>query len=322
MDISQASSLIKQKAKEIGFAACGIAKAEPVDEKAIAEIEEWLSEGYAAGMDYMTKNKNLRYDPRELFPGARSLIVVAMNYYPQQIKESDITFSYYAYGKDYHFVVKNYLSLLFKYIEDAVYPELGLKEPLIGRAFTDSAPLMERYWAKKAGVGFQGRNQLIIVPRVGSFCFLGVLAVNLELVADAPLQISCGSCNRCVKACPTNALCGVMVDSNKCISYQTIENRANDIPEDIGSMMGTKIYGCDVCQLACPWNRFAKPTDIAELLPTKEFLSLDSEQLKNMGSGEFKRMFKGSAIVRAGLKGLKRNLFSVKNTIDESNCRV
>lgn len=315
MDTIQASCLIKQKAVELGFSACGIAKAEPVDEDAIREHEQWLSRGNAAEMWYLHNNKNLRYDPRKLFPGAKSLLVVAMNYFPEMIKDSDITFSYYSYGIDYHFVLKNYLMRLFKYVEDEIYPNLAQDVPLEGRAFVDSAPIMERYWAKKAGIGFQGRNQLIIIPKVGSFCFLGVLALNIELFADTPVNVSCGKCHRCEEACPTRALCNGTIDSNKCISYQTIENRTASIPEEVSSAMGTRIYGCDACQLACPWNRFAKATKIPEFFPTEEFMNLNSTKLTNMGSGEFKRMFSGSAIMRAGLKGLKRNISSVKNTI-------
>lgn len=316
MTIDQASLLIKQKAIDLGFTACGIAKAGPVDFDAVNEYEEWLAKGYAADMDYLQKNKTLRYDPRELFPGAKSLIVVALNYYPKQIMHSDITFSYYSYGKDYHFVVKNLLLHLLRYIEEELCPSLPIDHALEGRAFSDSAPLMERYWAKLAGVGFQGRNRLIIVPRVGSYCFLGVLAVNIDLKRDEPLKISCGKCHKCEESCPTHAICNGFVDSNRCISYQTIENRSDNIPDDIVMSMGSRVYGCDACQQVCPWNRFAKATGIKEFEPSEEFMSLDSDKLKSMGNGEFKRMFKSSAISRAGLKGLRRNVIIVENTIE------
>lgn len=318
MTIDLASVLIKQKAIDLGFAACGIAKAEPVDLEAVNEQEEWLTKGYAADMDYMHKNKELRYDPRELFPGAKSLIVVALNYYPKQIKQSDITFSYYSYGKDYHFVVKNLLLHLLKYIEEELCPFLPINHALEGRAFSDSAPLMERYWAKKTGIGFQGRNRLIIIPRVGSYCFLGVLAVNIDLSVDKPVKITCGTCHKCEESCPTHAICDGFVDSNRCISYQTIENRSDYIPEDIAISMGSRVYGCDACQQICPWNRFAKATSVTEFEPSEEFMTLDLDKLKSMGSGEFKRLFKCSAIARAGLKGLRRNAHIVKNTIEES----
>lgn len=314
MTKEQASSLIKQKAKQLGFVACGIVKAEPVEESAVAEQEEWLAKGYAAGMEYMHKNKSLRYDPRVLHPGTRSLIVVAMNYYPKIRQKTDVSFAYYSYGKDYHYVMKSYLSKLLDYIKDVVSPDNNVD----GRAFADSAPIMERYWAKKAGVGFQGRNRLIIIPRVGSFCFIGVLALNLDLAYDKPLCISCGKCHRCEEACPSRAICGGFVDSNKCISYQTIENKTAHIPDEISSVMGTRVYGCDVCQQVCPWNRFSKPTQIEEFFPSEDFLNLTSLSIESMNSGDFKRMFKNSAVERAGLKGLRRNIESVKKTTNRS----
>lgn len=314
MTKEQASSLIKQKAKQLGFVACGIVKAEPVEESAVAEQEEWLAKGYAAGMEYMHKNKSLRYDPRVLHPGTRSLIVVAMNYYPKIRQKTDVSFAYYSYGMDYHYVMKSYLSKLLDYIKDVVSPDNNVD----GRAFADSAPIMERYWAKKAGVGFQGRNRLIIIPRVGSFCFIGVLAINLDLAYDKPLCISCGKCHRCEEACPSRAICGGFVDSNKCISYQTIENKTAHIPDEISSVMGTRVYGCDVCQQVCPWNRFSKPTQIEEFFPSEDFLNLTSLSIESMNSGDFKRMFKNSAVERAGLKGLRRNIESVKKTTNRS----
>lgn len=314
MTKEQASSLIKQKAKQLGFVACGIVKAEPVEESAVAEQEEWLAKGYAAGMEYMHKNKSLRYDPRVLHPGTRSLIVVAMNYYPKIRQKTDVSFAYYSYGKDYHYVMKSYLSKLLDYIKDVVSPDNNVD----GRAFADSAPIMERYWAKKAGVGFQGRNRLIIIPRVGSFCFIGVLAINLDLAYDKPLCVSCGKCHRCEEACPSRAICGGFVDSNKCISYQTIENKTAHIPDEISSVMGTHVYGCDVCQQVCPWNRFSKPTQIEEFFPSEDFLNLTSLSIESMNSGDFKRMFKNSAVERAGLKGLRRNIESVKKTTNRS----
>ena len=314
MTKEQASSLIKQKAKQLGFVACGIVKAEPVEESAVAEQEEWLAKGYAAGMEYMHKNKSLRYDPRVLHPGTRSLIVVAMNYYPKIRQKTDVSFAYYSYGKDYHYVMKSYLSKLLDYIKDVVSPDNNVD----GRAFADSAPIMERYWAKKAGVGFQGRNRLIIIPRVGSFCFIGVLAINLDLAYDKPLCVSCGKCHRCEEACPSRAICGGFVDSNKCISYQTIENKTAHIPDEISSVMGTHVYGCDVCQQVCPWNRFSKPTQIEEFFPSEDFLNLTSLSIESMNSGDFKRMFKNSAVERAGLKGLRRNIESVKKSTNRS----
>ena len=233
MTLQLATSKIKRKALDLGFSACGVAKAEPVDESEVKENEAWLERGFNAGMDYLNTNKSLRYDPRLLQPGAKSLVVVAMNYYPEKKKNTDLDFAYYSYGQDYHYVVKKYLSLLYSYIKNEIAPSLCPELELDGRAFTDSAPLMERYWAKKAGVGFVGRNSLIVVPRVGSFCFLGILALNVELSYDSPLEVTCGSCHICEQSCPTGAISNGKVDSNKCISYQTIENRSNIIPVEI-----------------------------------------------------------------------------------------
>lgn len=310
--MNQLSNLIKQKALELGFSACGIARAEAVDDVAIGEMEEWLAKGYAAGMDYMHRNKSLRYDPRELFAGAKSLIVVAMNYYPREFLKTDIQFSCYAYGKDYHFVMKKYLGLLYEYLVECAEDSLGKVE---GRAFVDSAPIMERYWAEKAGVGFRGRNGMIIVPKVGSFCFLGVLAVNIPLAYDKPLEVSCGKCHRCEVACPTCAISDKMLDANKCISYQTIENRTDTIPKDVSTVMGNWVYGCDICQLTCPWNvRFAKHTVFAEFYPSEEFERLDMAKIEKMTNGTFKKLFSDTPILRIGKRNIQRNVsFSKKS---------
>ena len=308
MTIEEASALIKKEALEIGFSACGISKAERVGQDAIDEYEYWLEKGWAAGMDYMQKNKTLRYDPTELQPGAKSLICVAMNYYPEKELDSNVSFAYYSYGKDYHFVVKSYLALLLKYIEEYISPYLCPNVVLEGRAFTDSAPILERYWAEKSGVGFQGRNSLIIVPKVGSFCFLGILAVNIELSYDSPISISCGNCHRCEETCPTHAICNRIVDANKCISYQTIENRSENIPEDISCKLGNRVFGCDACQKACPWNRFVTPTKVKEFSPSEKLMNITSSSILNMDKQEFRSVFGDSAISRAGLKGLQRNV--------------
>ena len=312
MTIEEASKLIKKQALGMGFSACGIAQASPVDQEAIDEYEDWLNQGYAAGMEYLHKNKHLRYNPAELQPGAKSLICVAMNYYPSQVLDSDVSFAYYSYGKDYHIVLKSYLSHLFKYIKESILPELGCEVELEGRAFTDSAPLLERYWAKKAGVGFQGRNSLIIVPHVGSFCFLGFLAVNIELAYDCQRNISCGNCHKCEDACPVHAIHNGVIDANRCISYQTIENKTDFIPEEVSCKMGKNIYGCDICQKVCPWNKFSLPTQFREFLPSNTFLNISSSSILEMDNREFKRMFGESAISRVGLKGLQRNVSFAK----------
>lgn len=318
----EAVALIKKKAVDLGFEACGIAEAAPVSDVVAAELQHWLDAGYAADMAYMYEHRELRLDPRLLFPGARSLIVTAMNYFPAEKQKTDLRFAYYAYGTDYHFVVRSYLGRLFDYIQTDIIPHLDSGFSLDGRPFTDSAPLLEHYWAVRSGIGFLGRNRLLILPRHGSYYFIGILIVNLPLPADQPLKISCGTCRRCLDSCPTQALrhtgTGTQVDARRCISYQTIENREQEIPTDVAERMSDRVYGCDACQQACPWNRFATPTRIPEFQPLPEFLTLDTEMLRTMGNGGFKRLFRHSAVMRAGYKGLLRNLRYISEPTDNS----
>lgn len=312
MTPTEAAHLVKQRAAALGFAACGIAEAGPVPACVTGGIRQWVDDGCAAGMDYMRRHADLRADPRLLVPGARSLIVTALNYFPGREVRPRLRFAYYAYGADYHHVIRSLLSKLFDYIRADIAPALMPDTLLEGRPFTDSAPIVEHYWAVQAGVGFLGRNRLIIVPRCGSYCFLGTLVLNLPLPADRPLRITCGRCRRCLDACPTGALqpCGdgYRVDARRCISYQTIENRTEDIPAAVADHMEGRIYGCDACQEACPWNRFATPTRVAEFQPTAAFLALDGDGLRALGSSGFRRLFARSAVCRAGYKGLLRNL--------------
>lgn len=317
----EAVLLIKKKAVDLGFEACGIAEAAPVSEDAATELRQWLDAGWAAEMSYLQQHKDLRLDPRLLFPGARSLIVTAMNYFPAVKQESDLRFAYYAYGADYHYVVRRYLNLLLEYMRTDLLPRLAPGFSLEGRPFSDSAPLLEHYWAVRSGIGFLGRNRLLILPRHGSYYFIGTLIVNLPLPADRPLNISCGTCRRCLEACPTQALrpaaTGFRVDARRCISYQTIENRREEIPQEIARRMSDRVYGCDACQQACPWNRFATPTRIPEFQPSSEFLALDRKGLRAMGNSGFKRLFRHSAVMRAGYKGLLRNLHYMSGETDE-----
>ncbi len=310
MNAETAASLIKAKARALGFGACGLARAEAVDAETARSLQQWLDAGYAAGMDYMHRHQDLRLDPRLLQPGARTLIVTALNYYPEHpaSNSADLQFSYYAYGADYHYVIRGLLTELLDYIRTDIAPALMPGTPLEGRAFTDSAPLMERYWAVRAGLGFIGRNRLLILPGRGSYYFLGTLAINMDLPADSPLHIGCGTCHRCLDACPTGALQADALDATRCISYQTIENRTDAIPAEVAEHLGSRIYGCDACQQACPWNRFARPTQVEAFRPMPELLTMDAEALRALGGGGFKRLFRHSAILRAGYKGLLRNL--------------
>ncbi len=295
---------IKEKALSLGFEACGIAKVEPVPEKEQAYVDKWVREGMNAQMAYMERNRELRYNPSLLVENARSVIVVALNYYTDlSLPEGAPIFAKYAYGKDYHFIVKDLLNQLLEYIK-ALVPQVT------GRSFTDSAPVMERYWAWKAGLGWQGKNTQFILPHKGSFFFLGELFVDIDLPEDIPLEKEyCGNCSRCMEACPTKALSEpYCLDSRRCLSYQTIENRG-EIPQDlIPYIYQTTAYGCDLCQEACPHNRFSIPHHCSPLFPNSDFLEKTPEEWRNMDKSTFKRFFKNSAVQRAGYEKLKDNI--------------
>lgn len=295
---------IQTEALRLGFSACGFAKADPVCEEMAKKLDRWIGMSYHADMGYMERNCHLRLDPTQLVPGCRTLIVVALNYYPQQTLPSDgYQIAYYAYGADYHRVVKDKLHLLLAYIKTLV-PEVQ------GRAFCDTAPLLERYWAVKAGLGFIGRNRTLIIPGKGSYFFLGVLAVDIELQESAYDEPhSCGNCKRCFMACPTGALTEDGIDCRRCLSYLTIEHRG-EIPDEYGKKMGNRIYGCDTCQRACPHNRYAEPTTEAAFALPPEVASLTREAWQQLTPEQYHTLFKYSAIDRAGYEGLMRNILN------------
>lgn len=297
-----AKSLIKAEALRLGFDACGVAKASEVSDAPF--LAKWLEEGCAAEMHYMHNHFEKRTDPRLLVEGCKSVIVVALNYYPavKQPEEAP-QFSYYAYGKDYHEVVKEKLRELYEYINREI-------APVTGRMFTDSAPVLERYWAVRAGLGFIGKNTQLIIPGKGSYFFLGELLIDIDLEPDKPLSLSCGNCTRCLEACPPAALTPRRLDARRCISYQTIENKG-EITSSTAAVLGNHVYGCDICQQVCPWNRFATPNRTVEFQPSEAFLSLDKERLSSLTEDEFKVIFRHSAVKRAGYKGLKRNLEAI-----------
>lgn len=293
-----ASDKIKQYALSLGFDACGICRAESAGEE--NNLREWIKLNYQGDMSYLERNIEKRDDPRLLVPGAKSIVSVALNYYPKETRDPELPqFAYYAYGKDYHFVVKDKLKQLLKYIQ-TIFPDTE------GRCFSDSAPVLERYWAAKAGLGFIGKNTLLIIPGKGSFFFLGELIINQELDYDSPIDLSCGSCKRCLEACPTSAIEKPnLVNATRCISYQTIEKKG-DHDEDVST--GDWVYGCDVCQLVCPWNRFSQPHSTPEFNPSPEFLSLDLSNLQSMDQEQFRTIFSKSAVKRAKLAGMQRNV--------------
>ena len=293
-------------ASELGFDACGICRADEVDSDNREYFESWLHNSYNANMDYMSRNTEKRIDPKILVESTRSIISVALNYYPEiKQKEDYPQFTYYAYGKDYHDVVKSKLQQLFD--------EIKLVEPTLeGRVFVDTAPVLERYWAAKAGIGFIGKNSMLIIPKKGSYFFLGELVVNLDLEYDEPLKLSCGNCTRCLTACPTNAIIEPrVINSRKCISYQTIENKG-EIDKEVVPNLNNRFYGCDICQQVCPWNRYSRPHQVQEFAPSQSFLDLSFEKMENLSIEEYRQIFKGSAVKRAKYSGLKRNLEALR----------
>lgn len=296
-------ALIKAKAQSLGFYTCGIARAEAIPASEYTQLELWLKQGKQGEMTYLERHLDLRRDPRLLVPGTETIIMVAMNYYPHiHQPEGMLKVARYAYGRDYHKVIKKRLNQLLAYIQSEIAPECT------GRAFADSAPLLERYWAEQAGIGWRGKHGLIIIPRAGSYFVLGALLISLKLEPDTPLPRHCGSCKRCLEACPTKALTSAYsMDARSCISYLTIEQRG-EIPEALAPKLGGRLFGCDACQEACPWNRLARPTEVVDFAPRPSILSLTVEGIERMSEEDFERHFAGSPLRRAGLNGLKRTL--------------
>ena len=293
--------LIRFKAHELGFEACGFARAGKVDDKAIEQYEKWLGDGKNDCMGYAENYRNLRYDPRELFPGAKTVISVALGYLPSQRQSATAPqFSLYAYGRDYHDVVRTRLKQLACYISDTWGGE--------SRTCVDTAPVMEKYWARQAGIGMIGRNNLLIIPGKGSFFFLGELITTLDVEPDSPCALSCGDCMACVGACPGGALAeGNGLDARKCLSCQLIERRG-ELPSWVAETAGNRIYGCDECQLSCPHNSNARPTAIKEFEPCPEFLALSHETIQHMDEIGFRQIFGKSAVKRTRLEGLQRKV--------------
>jgi epoxyqueuosine reductase len=296
------SAFIKQKASELGFSFCGISKAEFLYEEA-PKLEEWLKRNYQGKMSYLENYFDKRLDPTLLVPGAKSVISLLYNYSPEKNlgKENDLKVAKYAYGEDYHFVVKDKL----KQLLNAIQQEVG---EINGRAFVDSAPVMERAWAKKGGLGWVGKNSLLLNRELGSFFFIAELIIDLELEYDGPVKDYCGTCTACMDACPTDAIPEpFVVDGSKCISYFTIELK-EEIPNDLKGKFENWIFGCDICQDVCPWNRFAKPHHEARFQPSNELQSLTQAEWREMTDEVFEKVFKHSPVKRTKLSGLKRNI--------------
>lgn len=298
---------IKQKAVQLGFQSCGISKARYLEEEA-PRLESWLKNGYHGKMQYMENHFDKRLDPTKLVPGAKSVISLSYNYFPEKEQRKDsFNIAKYAYGEDYHFVVKEKLKQLIEFIQE----EIGEVD---GRAFVDSAPIMERSWAQQSGLGWVGKHSLLIQKGKGSFHFLAELIIDLELNPDAAFATDhCGNCTKCIDACPTNAIvANQIIDANKCISYFTIELK-DEIPKEVKGQFEDWIFGCDICQDVCPWNRFSLPTTESKFTPKGELLQYSKSDWEELKEDIFKNIFKKSAVKRTKFIGLKRNIDFVKS---------
>ena len=305
------SELIKSEALAMGFFDCGISAAGFMKEDA-EFMEQWLEKSMQGSMQYLERNREKRYDISLLMEGAKSVITVLYNYFPQekQDENSHYKISKYAYGKDYHYVVKEKLKLLLEKIE----AQTGKRK---ARVFTDSAPVLDRAYARKSGLGFIGKNTLLINRKGGSFFFIGHIVIDLELKPDKETTVNfCGSCTKCITACPTNALKPFELDARKCISYLTIENKDPEIPAAFRGKWDQWILGCDICQDVCPWNRSATFHNEALFQMPEALKKTDDAAWENLDKQGYKQLFKGTAVERTGFKGLKRNVLFLKNQQD------
>ena len=297
------TKLIKDKSKELGFFFCGISKADFLNEEA-PRLEKWLADNRNGKMDYMSNHFDMRLDPRLLVDNAKSVVSLLLNYYPSesQIDNDAPKLSKYAYGEDYHFVIKDKLKELFKFIHQEI-GEVG------GRVFVDSAPVMDKVWAKKSGLGWIGKNSNLIHPKNGSFFFIAELILDLELIPDGPMKDYCGTCTRCIDACPTDAIVEpYVVDGSKCISYLTIELKDHILPTEFKGKMDNWMFGCDICQDVCPWNRFSKPHSEAKFNPHDQLLKMSKADWQDLSQEIFRELFKNSAVKRTKISGLQRNI--------------
>jgi len=306
MNSSNHTSLIKAEAKRLGFDYVGISKADFLEEEA-PRLENWLNNNMHGQMSYMQNYFDKRLDPRLLVPGAKSVISLLLNYFPSenQVDDTAPKISKYAYGKDYHIVIKEKLNQLLEFIKENI-------GEVDGRAFVDSAPVMDKAWAKKSGLGWIGKNSNLINKSSGSFYFIAELILDMDLEYDGAVKDYCGTCTKCIDACPTDAIIApYVVDGSKCISYFTIELKEN-IPDDVKGKMENRMFGCDICQDVCPWNRFSKPHQEPFFKANEELLGMKKEDWIELTEETFRRVFKDSAVKRTKFTGLKRNIEFLK----------
>ncbi len=299
------TNLIKTEAKRLGFLSCGISKAGFLEEEA-PRLEKWLKNGMHGEMRYMENHFDKRLDPTKLVPGAKSVISLLLNYYPKEIQaQNTFKVSKYAYGTDYHFVIKDKLKSLLNFIRE----EIG---EVHGRAFVDSAPVLDKAWATKSGLGWMGKHSNLLTKEMGSFYFIAELIVDLGLEYDTPVTDHCGTCTACIDACPTEAIVEpYVVDGSKCISYFTIELK-NEIPTAFKGQFDDWMFGCDICQDVCPWNRFSKAHAEPLFDPHPKLLTMSKKDWQEITEEVFKKIFKKSAVKRTKFSGLKRNIDFIK----------
>ena len=295
------TELIKTHAKSLGFLSCGVSKAEFLEEEA-PRLEKWLQQGMHGEMKYMENHFDKRLDPTKLVEGSKSVVSLLYNYYPSELQPEDsYKISKYAYGQDYHFVVKDKLKQLLAFIQE----EIG---EVHGRAFVDSAPVLDKAWAKRSGLGWIGKHSNLLTKQVGSFYFIAELIIDLDLAYDTPVTDHCGSCTACIDACPTQAIVEpYVVDGSKCISYFTIELKES-IPTVFKKTFDDWAFGCDVCQDVCPWNKFSKAHKEPLFQPDERLLNYSKKEWKEITQEVFQEIFKKSAVKRTKYEGFKRNL--------------
>ncbi len=302
---SKYTTLIKTEAKRLGFLSCGISKAEFLEEEA-PRLEKWLNQNMHGKMQYMENHFDKRLDPTKLVEGSKSVVSLLLNYFPSEVQNNDsFKISKYAYGTDYHFVIKDKLKSLLNFIQE----EIG---EVNGRAFVDSAPVLDKAWAAKSGLGWIGKHSNLLTQQVGSFYFIAELIIDLELEYDTTVTDHCGTCTACIDACPTEAITEpYVVDGSKCISYFTIELKEN-IPSEFKGKFDDWMFGCDVCQDVCPWNRFSKSHSEPLFNPHPELLSMAKQDWEEITQDTFRKVFKNSAVKRTKFSGLKRNIGFLK----------
>lgn len=307
------SQEIKEKALELGFDLCGISRIRTLDRESEA-MQKWIEKGYHGQLGYMQRNTDKRHNPALLLDDAKSVISVMLNYFPQKTQnQKGYILSKYAYGVDYHFVVKDKLQQLETFIQER-NPQARF------RRFTDSAPVFDKAWAIEAGLGWLGKNSMLINPKKGSFFFVGELISDMELTADSPFEKNyCGSCTKCIDACPTGAIEeAYQVNATKCISYHTIEIK-DDIPEELAKKFQGRFFGCDICQDVCPWNQKSSPHNEEAFIISDELALLDKEGWENLSKLDFNRLFKNSPLKRAGYEKVSRTIESLKPYLNKNS---